>query len=94
MTKYEKYAQNLLAKHGDKDALRIADNSFRISKVHGAALTNFDEIDFFVNDYGKYEHSKVQSNKSLTRKQKRIKNSVNFWALIVQILIKGTKNVK
>lgn len=91
MTRHELFAKGLVTTHGEKDALRIADNALRISR-NGAVLTMFEEADFVVSDYGKYEFAKFQSKNPIDQKNKRIKANVNFWSLIVQILTKGNKN--
>lgn len=91
MLRHQQYAAELLSKHGLKDALRIANRSLLVSQRENGHLTLFDEADFFINDYGKYEYSKIQTKKPLGRKQKRAKSAINFWALIVQILNKSEK---
>lgn len=91
MTRHELFAKGLVTTHGEKDALRIADNALRVSR-NGATLTMFEEADFVVSDYGKYEFAKIQTKEPLTVKNKRIKANINFWSLIVQTLTKGQKN--
>jgi len=86
MTRHQQYAAELVSKHGLKDALRIANRSLTVSQREHGYLTLFDEADFFINDYGKYEYSKIQSKKPMAVKQKRAKGTQNFWTLVVQIL--------
>jgi len=58
MTKHEQYAAELARVQGKDDAIRIASHALQISRTQGAALTTFEEADFVVSDYGKYEFAK------------------------------------
>lgn len=91
MTRHQQYATDLVRVQGKEDAIRIASNALQVARSQGHALTTFEEADFVVSDYGKYEFAKIQSKTPFQFKDKRIKANINFWALVLQILTKSEK---
>lgn len=92
MKRHQEYADALVKTHGKEHAIEIVENCLAIAN-RGYQVTLFDEADLFINDYGKYEYAKVQSNKVLKRKDKRVKANRNFYTLVLQLLNKkGKKN--
>lgn len=92
MKRHQEYAAGLVKTHGQEHAVKIVTDCLAIANREWS-LTYFDEADFFVNDFGRYEFAKVQSKKVLNIKDKRIKANRNFYSLVLQILTKGQTNV-
>lgn len=89
MQRHQEYADGLVAKHGKDKAIKIVS---RCLNTTGRDLTMFDEAEFTINDHGRYEYAKTQSNKVFGKKDKRIKANYNFFSLVLKLLNKGTKN--
>lgn len=92
MKRHQEYADGLVKTHGKEHAVKIVTECLAIAN-RAYQITLFDEADLFINDHGRYEFAKVQSNKVLKRKDKRVKANRNFYALVLQLLTKGQKNV-
>jgi hypothetical protein len=91
--RHQEYADGLVKTHGIEKAVKIVTDCLSIAN-RASQITYFEEADLFINDHGRYEYAKVQSQKVTKRKDKRIKSTRNFYELVLQLLNKGQKNVK
>ena len=94
MTRHQEYAKQLILTHGHEKALEIVERALAGTARYGYSLTLFDEADFHVNDFGRYEYSKTQSKKTQGRKEKRVKSNLNFFNLVKQLIKKEVKNAR
>ena len=92
MQRHQEYANELVKKHGEEKAVKIVTENLAIA-LREPVLTLFDEAEFVINDHGRYDFSKTQSKKVATVKDKRVKATRNFFALVLKLLTKGQTNV-
>lgn len=90
MKRHQEYADGLVKTHGLEKAIKIATDSQAIANRE-AGITFFDESEFTINEHGRYEFSKTQSKKVAGLKDKRIKATRNFYALVLHLLTKKEK---
>lgn len=84
---YEGYAKGLIAAHGYENALSLVEKSLKHCKSGASAqLTMFGEADFHINNNGQYVYSKVQTDKTAAVKAKRIKDNINFYYTVLNLM--------
>jgi hypothetical protein len=83
--RHEKYASELVEKHGLDHALKIMENSLNIASK-GSSTLFYDEADYVSNEHGNFDLAKTQSKKVAGKQTKRIKTTVNFYNEVIKTI--------
>lgn len=90
--RHEQYAKDLVTTHGIEKAVDIVKDAIHTTKRESGHLTLFGEADMYINDRGQYQLSKIQTDKPLARKNKRIKDTLNFYNEVLKLLTRKPKH--
>lgn len=89
--RHEQYAQKLQEVHGIDKAVYMVKGAIMRTEQGAHNLTYFDEADFHVDDRGRYQFNKQQSDKGPKAKQKRITKTLNFYKEVLKLLTRNKK---